>query len=701
MMRIAAFGPGARAVAFVGLLLAASNAALASRMDELIIALGSDNELARAQARQLLPRESIEAVPKLLPLVVRDDEPVWRAAFNVLSDFIGEVGVPGREAERRIVTDHLMTLVAAEQPAKIKLRGLRLLPALVPDGYPIDPIAVLLADGELRERARAALVELGTSDAAAALRGHLPKADAAFQVALLDGLGQMRDAGSADACRKLLDSPDAPVRIAALRAMAWTGNPSLIATARAPFQAADAALKAEACDALVRVLRGVETHGGNWQLLVDTYLELIQAEDQLIKEAALAGLGRNGDGTCVAPILAAIKSADNPTRAIGLDALRNMQGVDVARALVEAYPSLDAATQLAMLAVLGSKKSNLVMPVLTQAAGSQDGPTRLAGLQALAATESPDGLETLTAAGKTGTAEEKAAAQAGVVSVADALRRGGKVKEAGSAYAAALRLADDDDAARAALVGLAACPVPGALKPTLKAAENEALRPQVVPALTAVAGALVAAGQREEALKAYQTIRDLGGGSETMKLVAKGMKDLGADVDVSALLGILTHWWMVGPFELGPENAGWNQALIGEPSVDLNARYMAGKRRLDWQQVTSQDDRGLVDLLKVLGPAEQAIAYAYTEIEVPQETPAVLRIGVDDSERIWVNGEKVFEHFVARGLVVDQDQVPVKLKAGKNVILMKIWQNTLGWEFCVRMTTPDGQPVSFTQRTGK
>jgi len=670
-------------------------------MDELVIALGGDNEAARAEARQLLPRESVEVVPKLLPLMAGDDEQVWRAAFNVLSDLIGEVGVPGREAERRIVTDHLMTLLVPEQSAKVKMRALRLLPVLVPDGYALTPIADLLADAQVRERARAALVELGTADAAAALRAYLPKADATFQVALLDGLSQVRDADSIDACLKLVDSPDARVRVAALRSVAWMGNPSLIATARAQLLAADDVLKAEARNVFVRLLYTTETRGGNWQILVETYLGLLAEDDRLLKEAALAGLGRIGDGTCVVPVLAVIKSVDNPTRAIAIEALRTMQGVDVARALVEAYPVLDGALQASLLGVLGSKQNHAVLPVLTQAASSGEPAIRMAALQALAATELPDALEALMAAGRAEAAEERAAARKGILQVADALRRAGKPKEAGRAYAVALGFAGDDDAARTALAGVAACPIPAAFEVVMEVAGRESLKPQAVPALTAVAGALVAAGQREQALKAYETIRDLGGGTETMRLVAKGMKDLGADIDVSALLGIVTNWWVVGPFELGPENAAWNQALIGEPNVDLNARYMAGKRRLDWRQVVSQDERGLLDLLKVLGPAQQAIAYAYTEIEVPQETPAVLRIGVDDSERVWVNGEKVFEHFVARGLVVDQDQVPITLKAGRNVILMKIWQNTLGWEFCVRITTPDGQPVSFTQRSAK
>ncbi len=78
---------------------------------------------------------------------------------------------------------------------------------------------------------------------------------------------------------------------------------------------------------------------------------------------------------------------------------------------------------------------------------------------------------------------------------------------------------------------------------------------------------------------------------------------------------------------------------------------------------------------------------------------AVLLLGVDDSEKIWVNGSRVFEQLTARGLTVDQDRVPVHLEAGTNKTVLKLYQNTQGWEFCVRIVTADGQPVPFKQRS--
>ncbi|NLE59983.1 MAG: hypothetical protein GX616_16645, partial [Planctomycetes bacterium] len=114
---------------------AAPPPAMASESDALIVQLAGDDEKARSDARLLLLREDIEVVPKVVPLVGHEKTTVWRAAFNVLADFANQVSVPGREAERAKVAAGIMTLVAPNQPEEVKIRGLRLLPLVVPEGF--------------------------------------------------------------------------------------------------------------------------------------------------------------------------------------------------------------------------------------------------------------------------------------------------------------------------------------------------------------------------------------------------------------------------------------------------------------------------------------------------------------------------------------------------------------------------------------
>ncbi|MGA7498284.1 MAG: hypothetical protein WBX00_16270 [Isosphaeraceae bacterium] len=51
------------------------------------------------------------------------------------------------------------------------------------------------------------------------------------------------------------------------------------------------------------------------------------------------------------------------------------------------------------------------------------------------------------------------------------------------------------------------------------------------------------------------------------------------DTDLLGLLGIIGRWWVVGPFDLGDKNQGWETSYIGEPNVNAVARYMSGKTR--------------------------------------------------------------------------------------------------------------------------
>jgi len=203
----------------------------AATLDALVRALAGNDEQARTVARQLLPRESVEAVPKLVPLLGDDRE----------ADFANEVAGPGRETDRAAVTETLMTLVAPEQSQHIKVRGLRLLPLVVADGYDVTPIAALLDDDAMREKARAALEKLGTREARAALRGAVGRADDAFLCALLNALGQLQDEASVPALVDLARHDAPQVRAAAARALAWTGDPSHVEALQAVRAAADEA----------------------------------------------------------------------------------------------------------------------------------------------------------------------------------------------------------------------------------------------------------------------------------------------------------------------------------------------------------------------------------------------------------------------------------------------------------------------------
>jgi hypothetical protein len=79
------------------------------------------------------------------------------------------------------------------------------------------------------------------------------------------------------------------------------------------------------------------------------------------------------------------------------------------------------------------------------------------------------------------------------------------------------------------------------------------------------------------------------------------------------------------------------------------------------------------------------ITYAWAQIDMPNEQQGVLGIGSDDAVKVWLNGELVHENWTSRGVVVDNDRVPVTFKKGMNQLVLKIQNHGFEWGFCCRL----------------
>src|SRR5690606_36458784 len=78
------------------------------------------------------------------------------------------------------------------------------------------------------------------------------------------------------------------------------------------------------------------------------------------------------------------------------------------------------------------------------------------------------------------------------------------------------------------------------------------------------------------------------------------------------------------------------------------------------------------------------LAYAYTEFEADAAQAAIMALGTDDGCRVWLNGEQIFDYPSGRGLVLDNDLVPVLLREGTNRLLIKVEDQFDGWGLACR-----------------
>ena len=76
-------------------------------------------------------------------------------------------------------------------------------------------------------------------------------------------------------------------------------------------------------------------------------------------------------------------------------------------------------------------------------------------------------------------------------------------------------------------------------------------------------------------------------------------------------------------------------------------------------------------------PRDHVVGYAATVVESPRDQDAVLVLGTDDATQVFLDGREVHRVKVLRGAGRDQDRVPVQLRAGAQLLLLKV-ENYLG-----------------------
>jgi len=104
----------------------------------------------------------------------------------------------------------------------------------------------------------------------------------------------------------------------------------------------------------------------------------------------------------------------------------------------------------------------------------------------------------------------------------------------------------------------------------------------------------------------------------------------------------------------------------------------------DYEWTSLYSEYGVVDLTAVFDKWF-VVAYAWAQVEMPEQTDAVLGIGSDDCVKVWLNGKLVHEHRGGRGVIPDSDRVPVTFKKGKNQLVLKILNYGGPWGFACRL----------------
>jgi putative membrane-bound dehydrogenase-like protein len=134
----------------------------------------------------------------------------------------------------------------------------------------------------------------------------------------------------------------------------------------------------------------------------------------------------------------------------------------------------------------------------------------------------------------------------------------------------------------------------------------------------------------------------------------------------------MDFWHIAGPFDNGDNDAGLDKVFPPEKAVDLKAEYKGKIGKVRWRTV-KPDGTGYVDLQAHYGKdSQQIVSYLHREIESPAEQEATVLIGTDDGAKLFVNGDLVFTERRHDAAIPEKHAVKVKLKKGRNQLLLKI-----------------------------
>ncbi len=214
------------------------------------------------------------------------------------------------------------------------------------------------------------------------------------------------------------------------------------------------------------------------------------------------------------------------------------------------------------------------------------------------------------------------------------------------------------------------------------------------------AAKLSADGKTEDARAVFEEALQGAVDDDQVKAIVKPLKEQGVKVDLQRHFGFLPDWKLIGPFD-NTDKQGFNVAYPPERELNFTAKYAGKEGEIAWQEFSTDDDYGKVNLAKALSPFKGAITYAATVFDSDRPRNVELRLGTPNAWKLWVNGELVFaREEYHRGSKLDQYRVPVSLKAGQNTILLKVCQNeqtedwAQAWEYQIRVCDSAGAAIA-------
>lgn len=192
----------------------------------------------------------------------------------------------------------------------------------------------------------------------------------------------------------------------------------------------------------------------------------------------------------------------------------------------------------------------------------------------------------------------------------------------------------------------------------------------------AVAQAILKSEGADE--KAWRRLLDSARHPTQIAEIIEKLKGIGVTVDMAQHMGFIRTWKLIGPFDnVGSDKFNVDYGVEADwVSGKVKESYTGKAGQTTWQEHTTDNSEGQLDLAKIFNNEKGCIVYADAVVNAPAAIPCEVRVGCINAQKVWVNGTEVISNEVYHtGMQIDQYAAPIKLKAGENRILVKICQN--------------------------
>lgn len=157
------------------------------------------------------------------------------------------------------------------------------------------------------------------------------------------------------------------------------------------------------------------------------------------------------------------------------------------------------------------------------------------------------------------------------------------------------------------------------------------------------------------------------------------------------------EWMIAGPFPLEfreetPDAIplGFVRVYPPETNADPNTQFSTVDGQAGWKRAGS-DISGLLDFLDCFATTENVLCYARCRVIAPRDMEIAMSLGSNDGAKVWLNGEEVFSWHGGRAASAHQNEIPVRLKAGPNAVLVKVENLGANWQLFLSFHDPERQ----------